>query len=192
MKRINNILIIIFSLLVVYACKKEESLMTDLDKLRTNTNKATYPRAKMDSLQAIKSITQQKAQEVLDLSILYSTGNKDTEIDSVMYSQILGYFQKGDSMSLKPLFVELDSLKVRSAKIQNIDVFQKYNETDTLNFAKFEVEYRGENNRWIGKMQREAQYTLVPTPVKFKKEFKFLFISFYDLPKDSTSSGVMR
>lgn len=147
----------------------------------------------MDSAQAIQSITKQKVQEVLDLSILYSSGKKDTEIDSAIHSQLLGYFHNPDSLTLRPLLAELDSFKVRSAKVTDFKVYEKVHGVDTLNYASFNVDYFSDQNRPIAKRKKEAQYILVSAPKQFKKEFKFYFLNFYQEPvKDSTSVGVTR
>lgn len=164
--------------------------MSDLDKLRTNNNKKSYPVAKMDSAQAIQFITKQKIQELLDLSTLYTSGNQDTEIDSIIYAQMKGYFIASDSLKLKPLLKQLDSFKVKTAKVGNIEVTKKIKGKDTLDFAKFNVEYIDKTNRNLGNFTKTVQYTLRPSPKKFKKEFKFYFVDFdAKPPKDSTSVG---
>lgn len=191
MKHLNIIFILLIAVFAVIACKKEPEL--SLETVKYNNNKKTYPETKMDSAQAINAITKQKVQEVIDLSILYSSGNRDTEIDSAMYSQILGYFHKADSTTLKPLLSELDSLKVKNARINNLNVFERIHKKDTLNFAKFSVEYFDANKKPIATKEREAQYILVSAPKQFKKEFKFYFLNFYNEPlNDSTSVGVTR
>ncbi len=80
----------------------------------------------MDSMQAINSITKQKVQELLDLSTLYLSGNRNTEIDTVIYSQMESYFHKPDSLTFKRLFKELDSMKVRSVKVNNLNVYKEF------------------------------------------------------------------
>lgn len=191
MKKIFKILFsgLIF-LLVFVACKKSSEEMSDLDKLRNNTNKKSYPMTKMDSAQAIQFITKQKIQELLDLSTLYANGNRDTEIDSVIYVQMNGYFTNPDSIKLKPILKELDSLKAKSAKVENIAVEKKIIGKDTLDFAHFDVEYFDQDKKSIGTFKKSAQYSLKLSPVKFKKEFTFYFDNFdVKLPKDSTSVG---
>lgn len=175
-----------------YSCKnKEENL--SLEQVKYNNNKTSYPTNKMDSAQAINKITKQKVREVLELSILYNSGNKDTEIDDTLYNQILGYFHKPDSTTLKNLISELDTLKVANAKINSFEVKESYFKKDTLNFAKFNVEYFDKNKNSLGKYDREAQYIMVPKEIQFKKEFKFFFLNFYNKPlNDSISSGVIK
>lgn len=167
--------------------------MSDLQILRNNTNKKSYPVTKMDSAQAITFITKQKIQELLDLSTLYTAGNRDTEIDSVIYSQMKSYFAEADSGKLRPILAQLDSFKVKSAKVGNIEVKKEIRNQDTLDFAKFSVEYFDNKDRSIGKFEKSAQYILKLSPVKFKKEFKFYFVDFdVQKPKDSTSVGVTK
>ena len=193
MKKKTNLLLIIFLLLFVFSCKKERAEVSDLEKIRNNNNKVSYPVTKMDSAQAISFITKQKIQELLDLSTLYTSGNRDTEIDSVIYAQMQSYFTESDSNKLKPILKQLDSFKVKTAKVGNIFVQKEIKGNDTLDFAKFDVEYFDQNDKLIGKFEKNAQYILKPSPVKFKKEFKFYFVDF-DLvaQKDSTAVGVTK
>lgn len=192
MKTINNILFLTILLgIIMIACKKEETnSISDLEKLRNTENISVQ----MDSAQAINAITLQKVQDVLDLSTLYLSGNKNTEIDTAIYSKIEKYFQKSDSVTFQGLFKELESLKVKKVKVSNINVFKSIKDNDTLDYAKFNVEYIGDKNKPIGNFERSAQYTLVSKAKEKNKEFKFYFIKFYsDAPeKDSTSVGVTR
>lgn len=192
MKTINNILFLTILLgIIMIACKKEETnSISDLEKLRNTENISVQ----MDSAQAINAITMQKVQDVLDLSTLYLSGNKNTEIDTAIYSKIEKYFQKSDSVTFQGLFKELESLKVKKVKVSNINVFKSIKDKDTLDYAKFNVEYIGDKNKSIGNFERSAQYTLVSKAKEKNKEFKFYFIKFYSYApeKDSTSVGVTR
>lgn len=194
MKRINNLLTVFLLLFAIVACNNKKTEVSDLEKLRNSNNTKTYPAVQMDSMQAINSITKQKVQELLDLSTLYLSGNRNTEIDTVIYSQMESYFHKPDSLTFKNLFKELDSLKVRSVKVNNLAVRKDYYKKDTLDYAQFNVEYFDDKNRSLGIFEKNAQYTLISKPIKFKKEFKFYFLNFYSSPlkKDSTSVGVTK
>ncbi len=193
MKKTQYFLIWLVILTATVACKKNNSMMSDLEKLRNSNNAKSYPAVQMDSMQAINSITKQKVQDVLDLSTLYLDGHKNTSIDSAMYRQIEAYFYKPDSTTLRPLFREMESLKVKSAVVNRLQVYKTIHKKDTLDYAKFNVEYFDGNNRSLGSFDRNAQYVLVSAPIKFKKEFKFYFINIYGKPlKDSTVSGVTR
>lgn len=189
----NKILIILGILLTFFsACNKPAETISDIEKLRQNTNKQGFPVAKMDSLQAIESITLQKLQEILDLSSLYHSGG-DTEIDSVIYAQMKSYFSEPDSLKMNHLLKPIDSLKSKSAKISNLKIDKKIIQNDTLDFATFNIEYFDKSQKSLGKFENNAQFILKPHPIKFKKEFKFYFVDFnVVLPKDSTSSGVTR
>lgn len=194
MKRINNFLLFTLVLLAFVACNNKKTEVSDLDKLRNSTNTKTYPAIQMDSAQAINFITRQKVQELLDLSTLYLSGNKNTEIDTLIYSQMQSYFHKPDSLTFKNLFRELDSLKVKSAKVNNLEVYKDIQNTDTLDFTKFNVEYFDGKNRSLGSFEKNAQYILVSTP-NTNKEFRFFFLNFYSNPllkKDSMAVGVTR
>lgn len=194
MKKINNsIILVLVVLFTAFACKKEAQPISDLQKIRNNNNIKSYPVTKMDSAQAIEFITKQKIQELLDLSTLYTSGNRDTEIDSVIYAQMQSYFADSDSSRLSPLLRQLDSLKVKNAKVGALTVKKEIKNKDSLDFAKFDVEYFDSSDRLIGKFEKHAQYMLKLSPVKFKKEFKFYFVDFgAKLPKDSTSVGVTK
>lgn len=194
MKKRNNFVLLLFAMFtVVLSCTKETSELSDLEKIRNNNNTKSYPVTKMDSAQAISFITKQKIQELLDLSTLYTSGNRDTEIDSVIYSQMKSYFLEDDSAKLKPILKQLDSFKVKTAKVGNINVTKQIVGTDTLDFAKFDVEYFDHKNRSIGTFEKNAQYMLKLFPVKFKKEFRFYFVDFDTVPKkDSISVGVIK
>lgn len=193
MKKIsNNIVILLSMVLLIIACKKSEPI-SDLDKLRQSNNKKSYPVTKMDSTEAIKFIINQKTQELFDLSTLYISGNRDTEIDSVIYTQMGNYFLKPDSTKLKPLLTQIDSLKANSAKVSNLSVNKSIQGKDTLDYAKFNVEFFDKNNKSVGNFTKNAEFVLKLNPVKFKKEFKFYFIRFdVEIPKDSTSVGVTK
>lgn len=193
MKKINNSIVILLSMvLLIIACKKNEPI-SDLDKLRQSNNKKSYPVTKMDSTEAIKFIINQKTQELFDLSTLYISGNRDTEIDSVIYTQMENYFLKPDSTKLKPLLTQIDSLKANSAKVSNLSVNKSIHGKDTLDYAKFNVEFFDKNNKSVGNFTKNAEFVLKLNPVKFKKEFKFYFIKFdVEIPKDSTSVGVTK
>ncbi|MFN1219513.1 hypothetical protein ACKW6Q_21300 [Chryseobacterium kwangjuense] len=193
MNRINKFLIFGFLLLAFVSCNNKKTEVSDLDKLRNSTNVKGYPAVQMDSMQAINSITKQKVQELLDLSTLYLSGNRDTEIDTVIYSQMQSYFHKPDSLTFKKLFKELDSLKVKSVKVNNLSVYKEFYKKDTLDYAKFNLEYFDAKNKSLGTFEKNAQYILLSTPM-IKKEFKFYFLDFYSSPlkKDSTSVGVTK
>ncbi|WP_407403431.1 hypothetical protein [Chryseobacterium sp.] len=195
MKVISKFLAFVMLLGIVASCvKKDEKTVSDLDKLRNSNNKSTYPAMQLDSAQVINDITRQKVQEVLELSTLYLSGNKNTVIDSTIYNQMKGYFHQPDSLTFKPLFKELESLKVKKVYVNNLKVSQEIKNSDTLDYANFSVEYFDSKNKSLGIFQRNAQYTLVSKPVQFKKEFKFYFVNFFQKssPKDSTSVGVTR
>ncbi|MGG5208909.1 hypothetical protein ACQWU4_08155 [Chryseobacterium sp. MIQD13] len=193
MKKINKFLIFAVLFLAFVSCNNKKTEVSDLDKLRNSTNVKSYPAVQMDSMQAINSITKQKVQELLDLSTLYLSGNRNTEIDTVIYSQMQSYFHKPDSLTFKKLFRELDSLKVKSVKVNNLNVYKEFYKKDTLDYAKFNLEYFDAKNKSLGTFEKNAQYILLSTPM-IKKEFKFYFLDFYSDPlkKDSTSVGVAR
>jgi len=168
--------------------KKYEGEENSLETIRNANNSVTYTKSSLDSLQAINVITSQKIQDLLDLSTLYTSGNKDTEIDSVIYTQMQAHFMTRDSNNLKPLLKEMDSLKVRFAKVNNLQTTKSVIQKDTLDFANFDVEYYDKKRTYITTVNRKAQYMLKASPVKFQKEFKFYFNNFYKTESDSTKT----
>lgn len=168
--------------------KKYDGEDNSLETIRNANNRVTYTKSSLDSLQAINVITSQKVQDLLDLSTLYTSGNKDTEIDSVIYTQMQAHFMVKDSNNLKPLLKEMDSLKVKFAKVNNLKTTKSIIEKDTLDFANFDVEYYDKKRTYITTVNRQAQFMLKASPVKFKKEFKFYFNNFYKTESDSTKT----
>lgn len=193
MKIYNKIFLAISIIITILSCNKKNNDELSLERIKYNNNTNAYPKTQMDSAQVIKTIITQKTQELLDLSALYSSGNRDTDIDSAVYSQMESYFYKPDSLTFKALLFELDSMKVKSAKLESLDVYSQLVKKDTLNYAKLNIEYFDEEKRSLGMFHKTAQYILVPYPVKFKKEFKFYFINFYNKSlNDSTSVGTTK
>lgn len=173
------------------SCEKKHESPNQLQVLRESTNSKSYPVIQMDSLQALNSITQQKVQELIDLSALYLDGNQDTQIDRAIFKQMEEYFYKPDSLTFRSLFEDFKVHNVKSVKVKNLEVYEEVVDKDTMNMAKFSVEYFDKNNKFIGDFQRNAQYIM--TPNKENKEFKFYFVSFYPIlnqvENDSISSG---
>jgi len=189
MKKQNNtywILSLITITVAIISCnKKYEGSEDSIEVIRNANNNGTYSKTKLDSLQAINLITTQKVQDLLDLSALYTSGNKDTEIDSVIYTQMQAHFLSKDSSNLVPLLKEMDSLKVKFAKVSKLTTSKTVKENDTLDFATFDVEYYDNKRTFITSVNRKAQYTLKASPVKFQKEFKFYFTNFYKKDSDT-------
>jgi hypothetical protein len=175
----------------VLSCKKEQQI-SEIDVLRNGNNEDVYSSTKLDSAQAIASITEQKLQELYDISALYSSGNKNTAVDTLNYNQIQGYFLKKDSANVMGLLKELDSLKVKLVKVKNLSINTEINGKDTLDYANYTVEYKDRDQRMIGEFNKKSQYKLLKSPVNFKKEFKFYFVEIDVKPKDSTSVGVTK
>lgn len=190
MNSIKFLLTPILAILFLWSCQnKETEERSDLDKIKQNNRQVL----KMDSAQSIQSITQQKVQELLDLSTIYASGNKNTVVDSLIYDQIAGYFVEPDSAKINPLISELDSLKVKNVKVKNLDISQWVEGRDTLNVASFTLEYSRKDRSRIGFFEKKASYVLKKSPITFVKEFKFYFLDFdIQSPKDSISVGVIK
>ena len=184
MKKRNKLSYWILSITIITATiiscnKKYEGDENSIEVIRNANNNGTYSKTKLDSLQAINLITTQKVQDLLDLSALYTSGNKDTEIDSVIYTQMQAHFLSKDSSNLTPLLKEMDSLKVKFAKVSKLTTSKTVKEKDTLDFANFDVEYYDNKRTYLTTVNRKEKYTLKASPVKFQKEFKFYFTNFY-------------
>lgn len=190
MKKRNKLSYWILSITIITATiiscnKKYEGDENSIEVIRNANNNGTYSKTKLDSLQAINLITTQKVQDLLDLSALYTSGNKDTEIDSVIYTQMQAHFLSKDSSNLTPLLKEMDSLKVKFAKVSKLTTSKTVKEKDTLDFANFDVEYYDNKRTYLTTVKRKAQFTLKASPVKFQKEFKFYFTNFYKKDYDT-------
>lgn len=190
--KLNKFLISLFAFLLVFiACDKKADEKSDIDKIK-HSNKKSYPSVKMDSAQAINSITKQKIQELYDLSTLYAAGNKDTDIDSLIYTQMQSYFLEPDTAKIYPIIKELDSFKVRNVKVNSLEVTKEIKGKDTIDIASFKVEYFGNQQKSLGIFDKNAKYVLKKSPVKFVKEFKFYFIDFGEVVKSKKESGVTK
>jgi len=101
MKTISKILFlsIIISLAVLSCVKKETEPVSDLQKLRNTNNKTVQ----MDSAQAINTITQQKIQEVLDLSTIFVRKQKYGNRYCYLFSDRKVFSKTGFSHFQKPL-----------------------------------------------------------------------------------------
>lgn len=187
MKRFSYILIMTMSFLAFYSCKKDQREGAQ-EKYPQNDN--SYSNSKMDSLQAINQITKQKIQELLDLSTLYASNKKGTEMDTVIYNQIKTYFLEADSSLINPIVSEIKGLNAHHVKVGKVETEKLISKIDTLDQAKFNVEYFDQNKKMIKSFDKKAIFVLKKNPVKFKQEFKFYFVNFDS--KDSTSVGVTK
>lgn len=188
---LNNLTVLLLFTLALLACDKKYEGQSSLDSVKYNTNTKSYPVTKIDSVQAINIITKQKLQELYDLSTLYASGNKDTEIDSVIFAQMQSYFLPEDSGKIRPLLKELETNKVRFAKVNKIAPIEEIKGADTLNFVDYDVDYFTAQRSPIGNFKKKSRYILKKAPVKFKQEFKFYFLDLdFGKPKDSV--GVIK
>lgn len=197
MKRVHNIFNIIAVTIILIiglaACKEKYKGKNSLETVKYNNNTTTFSPIELDSLQTINNITALKLQEVYDLGTNYAAGNKDSDIDVTLYNQIQEYFEKPDSTKIMPFIKQLDSLKARFVKISDVSTSKYINAKDTLDFAKYKMDYYDKERKYIGYLNKEVQYALKEAPAKekkFKSEFKFYFVEFKGPPKkDSIPSG---
>ncbi|NAW52055.1 hypothetical protein GNY06_11980 [Elizabethkingia argentiflava] len=198
MKKIHNALSFfsgLFIILGLIACNKKYSGKNTIETVKYNNNTTTYSPVEFDSVQARNYITGLKLQELYDLAAHYAAGNKDSDIDFTLYHQIQEYFDKPDSSKINSFINELDSLKARFVKINAISTFKEiHTKKDTLDFAKYRMDYYDGGKKYAGYLNKQVQYILKEVPVKekkFKREFKFYFVDFKNpiSQKDSVSLG---
>ncbi|WP_407482161.1 hypothetical protein [Elizabethkingia meningoseptica] len=197
MRKIHNIFNITFALIIIIAiiaCKEEKYTgKNSIETVKYNNNATTFSPIELDSVQTINNITALKLQEVYDLATNYAAGNKDSDIDITLYNQIQEYFEKPDSAKIHPFIKELDSLKARFVKINDVTTFKHVTSKDTLDYAKYKMDYYNKDRKYLGYQNKEVHYVMKEVPAiekKFKREFKFYFVDFRGpARKDSILSG---
>lgn len=197
MRKIHNIFNISFAVIIiiaVVACKEEKYTgKNSIETVKYNNNATTFSPIELDSVQTINNITALKLQEVYDLATNYAAGNKDSDIDITLYNQIQEYFEKPDSAKIHPFIKELDSLKARFVKINDVTTFKHVTSKDTLDYAKYKMDYYNKERKYLGYQNKEVHYVMKEVPAiekKFKREFKFYFVDFRGpSKKDSILSG---
>ncbi|MDR1876914.1 MAG: hypothetical protein LBQ84_04755 [Flavobacteriaceae bacterium] len=173
--------IIILSLIIFLACKKENYFHGEKDPtvIKGYNNENYYASAKMDSIEVISHITAQKLQEVYDLAILATENKSNQDIDTLLLSQLQGYFPKGDTIYMLKIINNLDSLHAKYVKIELEK--QAANDSiilnDSIGKARFKIHYYDKNKRYFSTEEKQANYILKKNPEKFKAEFKFYFSS---------------
>jgi hypothetical protein len=175
--------------LLMLACKKEYQGDSDLNQIKYNHNRNSYPKQKLDSTEALGQITQQKIQELFDLSALYAGSKRDTEIDSVIYAQIQSYFLDADSAKINRFIHGLDSLKVRYSKIAELNLQKIPREKDTIHLANYKIDLFNSKKAFIGQYPKQAHF-IVQRNSKKSQAFKIYFIDL--APKDSIPSGQIK
>lgn len=174
-------IIIVFLIIGFVACKKEKYYEGEKDpiKIKEYNNKNYYASEKMDSLAVISHITEQKLQEVYDLAILATENKSNKEIDTLIVSQLKGYFPKKDTVHVSKIVNNLDSLKV---KYVTIELEKKKSDTttilnDSIGVVHYKVHYYNNKKKYFSTQRSQANYILKKNPEKFKSEFKFYFTS---------------
>ncbi|MGM5631751.1 hypothetical protein O2K51_12685 [Apibacter raozihei] len=151
----------------------------DPDKIKGYKNENYYTSGKMDSTQVIAHITEQKLQEVYDLAILAAENKSNKDIDTLLLSQLQGYFPKGDTLYVAQIVNTLDSLKVKYVKVELNK--QMLSDTailnDSIGKVQFKAHYYDRNKKYFSTQEQQADYILKKNPEKFKAEFKFYFSS---------------
>jgi len=192
MNKNNTLIALLIISFFVFSCKKKYIGENSIETVKYNKNSVI----ELDSIQTINNIITLKLQEIYDLATNYAVGNKDSDIDQTIYNQIQEYFKKPDTAVINPIIRELDSLKSRFVKINNVESFKYTEDTNTLDCAKYNIDYYDVTRKYLGSENKYVQYTLKETPAKekiFKQEFKFYFIKFSGFSEnDSILSGKIR
>ncbi|TWP24927.1 hypothetical protein ETU08_03805 [Apibacter muscae] len=190
--KINHVLQILLGLIIiiVISCNKAKYYDGDIDPVKTKgyKNENYYSSEKMDSLAVISHINQQKLQEVYDLAILTSEYKSNKDIDTLLLSQLQGYFPSGDTLYYSRIIHNLDSLRAKYVKIEldnfvsndSLNIIHKdslqINKSDSIiGKVLFNANFYDKNKRYIYTEKNQANYILKKNPKKFKLEFKFYF-----------------
>lgn len=173
---------ILLSLLLFFvACNKDKYYEGEKDpkKIKGYKNENYYASGEMDSLQAISHITAQKLQEVYDLAILAAENKSNKDIDTLLLSQLQGYFPQEDTIFVSRIVNGLDSLKVKFVKIEldkkSLENFNALH--DSIGTVKYKIQFYDKNKKFFTSQDKKANYILKKNPEKFKSEFKFYFSS---------------
>lgn len=162
-------------------CKKDKYYEGDKDpqKIKGYKNENYYTSGEMDSLQAISHITAQKLQEVYDLAILAAENKSNRDIDTLLLSQLQGYFPKEDTIYVSKIVNGLDSLKVKFVKIEldKKSLADSAALRDSIGTVRFKIYFYDKNKKFFSTQNKQANYILKRNPKKFKSEFKFYFSS---------------
>lgn len=176
------------------SCKKETIFegVRDPEVIKTYHNSSSAT-ARMDSVASVNFITRQKLVEIYELTSLYSSSKGDTLMEEILYPQIQTYFLETDTVSIRNLITELDSLKVHYVEIKNMEVEEKDSiQPDSVRTVQFDVRYFSQDKKLIATEARKAVYVLKKEPRKFKHEFVFFFteLGAHPLVNDTISSEV--
>ncbi|NLN33527.1 MAG: hypothetical protein GX159_08030 [Flavobacteriaceae bacterium] len=178
----------------VSSCKNETTFQGNHDPevIKTYKNQSTAV-SRMDSLASVNFITRQKLTEVYELSSLYSSNPNDSLLREILYPQMQSYFLKNDSVEIRTILSELDSLRVHFVEIGNLRLNKKDSlRPDSVKLVDYSVRYFSQDKKLIDSLQKTAQYILKKEPKKFKHEFIFYFndLSTPQVENDTISSGV--
>lgn len=184
-------LLLAFFIIGAISCNKAKYYEGEKDpiKIKGYKNENYYTSEKMDSLEVISHITKQKLQEVFDLAILASENKSNKDIDTLLLSQLQGYFPKGDTLYYSNIINNLDSLGAKYVKIE-LENFIKNDSTklssldslktqknDSIGKILFKAHFYDKNKKYFYTQENQANYILKRNPTKFKLEFKFYFSS---------------
>lgn len=177
----NTVLVLIILLIkgISQSCKQEVYQGNyDPHIIKEHSNDTTIP---LDSIKAIQLITNQKLQEVYDLGLLYVHNNKDSELDSILFNQMDSYFATKDTIQITNLLNEIRNSKSHYIKISQNEKFLKDStENDSIFYSKFLIKFYSKDKQYIHSKNKFVEYVLKKNPTKFRGEFKFYFIQFFE------------
>lgn len=187
--KVNSFFPLLLGLVLLWSCKHEPVFQGEHnpDVIKTYRNDST-PVSKMDSLASVNFITKQKLIELYELSSLYSVNQEDSVMRDILFPQIESYFQEKDTVNIRRLLKEMDSLKVNYVEIRGLDLSKKDSLIpDSIRSVNYWVRYYSKDKKLIDSLPKIAKYILKREPKKFKHEFIFYFedLSNFQEPKDT-------
>lgn len=166
-------------LITFISCNKDKYYDGEHDPLKIKGYKnENYYSSKMDSLEAIYHITEQKLQEVYDLSALATNNKNNKQIDTLIISQIKSYFAPNDKIYAQKTIKEIDSLnaiyvKIELVKDNNAGIDSVL--TDSSGQIKYKVHFYNSNKKYFLSRLKKADYILKKNTNNNKNQFKFYF-----------------
>lgn len=194
MKVKSYIQILLGLVFILVACKDDKVFQGkhDPEVIKTYHNQPTEM-TKMDSIESVNFITKQKLTEIYELTSLFSVNKNDSLMRDILYPQIEGYFTEGDSINIRNILAEMDSLKVNFVEISALNLPIKDSmDIDSVRIVNYKVNYYSSDKKLIDSFNKSAEYILKQEPKKFKHEFVFYFTNFapFQEVKDTISEEV--
>lgn len=187
MKVKSYILFLIGLIFILFSCKNDKTFQGkhDPEVIKTYRNQPTGM-SKMDSIESVNFITKQKLTEIYELTSLYTVNQNDSLMREILYPQIKSYFTDNDTINIKNILSELDSLKVNFIEISELKIPKKDSVSlDSIRTINYKVNYYSSDKKLIDSFNKSVQYILKKEPKKFKHEFIFYFTDFSPIQEEN-------